>query len=98
MNVVLDDAQKVPGFKNRMCCSCLHSTWSAGHWRAADRLIRRKAIIAAAIAAHPYSSSITQPGSDPHERPSVRKCHCTYVGMMLTVQRMISSVEADVRN
>src|SRR5713226_3406441 len=55
-------------------------------------------MIAAVIATHPYSSSITQPGSDPHGRPSARKCHWTYVGMMLTVQRMISSVEADVRN
>src|SRR5712692_1051364 len=71
---------------------------SAGHCRAADRLIRRKAIIAAAIATHPYSSSITQPGSDPHGRPSARKCHWKYVGIMLTVQMMISSVEADIRN
>src|SRR6266852_2700558 len=55
-------------------------------------------MIAAVIATHPYSSSITQPGSDPHGRPSARKCHWTYVGKMLTVQMMISSVEADVRN
>src|SRR6266404_1518194 len=81
-----------------MWCSCLHSAWSAGHCRAADRLILRKAIIAAAIATHPYSTSITQPGSAPHGRPSVRKCHWTYVGIMLTLQMMISSVEADVRN
>src|SRR5260370_41789156 len=81
-----------------MCCSCLHSTWSAWHWSAADRVIRRKAIIAAAIATNPYSSSIIQRGSDPHGRPSARKCHWTYVGIMLTDQRMISSVEADVRN
>src|ERR1700704_5543079 len=64
----------------------------------AGRVIRRKAIIAAAIATHPYSSSITQPGSDPHGRPSARKCHWTCMGIMLTVQRMISSVEADIRN
>jgi hypothetical protein len=50
---------------------------SAEHCRAADRLIRRKATIAAAIATHPYSSSITQTGSGPHGRPSVRKCHMT---------------------
>src|SRR5258708_36299772 len=81
-----------------MCCSCLHSTWSAWHWSAADRVIRRKAIIAAAIATDPYSSSIIQRGSDPHGRPSARKCHWTYVGIMLTVQMMISSVEADIRN
>ena len=49
-------------------------------------------------ARHPYSSSITQPGSAPHGRPSARKCHWTYTGIMLTVQMMISSVEADVRN
>src|SRR5579864_7535944 len=64
----------------------------------AGLLIRRKATIAAAIATHPYSSSITQTGSAPQGRPSVRKCHCTYTGMILTVQIMISSVEADVRN
>src|SRR5713101_4139239 len=55
-------------------------------------------MIAAVIATHPYSSSITQPGSDPHGRPSARRCHWTYVGIILTVQMMISSVEADVRN
>src|SRR5580698_8459523 len=55
-------------------------------------------IIAAAIARHPYSSPITQPGSAPHGRPSARKCHWTYTGIMLTVQIMISSVEADVKN
>src|SRR5712691_7341101 len=59
---------------------------------------RRKAIIAAAVATHPYSSSITQPGSDPHGRPSARRCHWMYVGIMLTVQTMISNVEADVKN
>src|SRR6202158_1430179 len=59
---------------------------------------RRNAIIAPAVATHPYSSSITQPGSAPHGRPSVRKCHMTYVGIMLTVQTMIKSVEGDVRN
>src|ERR1700730_12972368 len=59
---------------------------------------RRNAIMTPAVATHPYSSSITQPGSAPHGRPSARKCHWTYVGIMLTVQTMISSVEADVRN
>src|SRR6185437_2548742 len=59
---------------------------------------RRLAIMAPAADRHPYSSSMTQPGSAPHGRPSVRKCHWTYVGIMLTVKRMISSVEADVRN
>src|SRR5579884_3081345 len=47
---------------------------------------------------HPYSSSITQPGSAPHVPVIVRKCHMTYVGIMLTVQTMISSVDADVKN
>src|SRR5207245_6228279 len=61
-------------------------------------MIRRNRMIAAVIATHPYSSSITQPGSAPHGRPSARKCHWTYVGIMLTVQMMISSVEADIRN
>src|SRR5258707_7807933 len=41
---------------------------------------------------------MTQPGSAPHGRPSVRKCHMTYTGMMLTVQTIISIVEADVKN
>src|SRR5579864_9140681 len=59
---------------------------------------RRNAIIAPAAATHPYSSSMTQTGSVPHGRPSVRQCHMTYVGTMLTVQTMISSVEADIRN
>src|SRR6266567_8210650 len=54
--------------------------------------------MAPAIATHPYSNSMTQPGSAPHGRPSARKCHWTYVRPMLTVQKMISSVEADVRN
>src|SRR6266850_1273572 len=72
--------------------------WSAWHWSVRDLLIRRKAIIAAAIATHPYSSSITHPGSAHHGRPSVSKCHIMYVGIMLIVQRMISSVEGDVRN
>src|SRR5579864_120286 len=61
-------------------------------------MIRCTAIIAAAVATHPYSSSMTQPGSGPHGRPSARKCHWTYVGIMLRVQTMISSVDADVRN
>src|ERR1700730_18221954 len=41
---------------------------------------------------------MTQPASATQGRPSARRCHWTYVGIMLTVQRMISSVEADVRN
>src|SRR5207237_2446313 len=56
------------------------------------------AIMAPEAATHPYSSSMTQPGSVPHGRPRARKCHWTYVAMMLTVQMMISSVEADIRN
>src|ERR1700730_15617448 len=72
--------------------------WSAWHWSAADRVIRRKARFAPAPATHPYSSSIAQPGSDPHGRPSARKCHWTYVEIMLTVQTVISSVEPDTRN
>src|SRR5207244_601106 len=77
--------------------STLHTTSSVERWNSGFA-IRRKAIIAAAIATHPYSSSITQPGSAPHERPIARKCHWMYVGIMLAVQRMMSSVEADVRN
>src|SRR5579864_5962903 len=61
-------------------------------------LRRRNIIMAAATATHPYSAIITQPGSAPHGCPSARKCHWTYTGIMLTVQMMISSVEADVRN
>src|SRR5271155_2004712 len=64
----------------------------------AGRVKRRNAIIAPATATHPYSSSMTQPGSAPQGRPSARKCHWTYIGIMLTVQMIISSVEADVRN
>src|SRR5882672_5510241 len=41
---------------------------------------------------------MTQPGSDPHGRPSARKCHWTYMGIMLTVQMTIGSVEDDRRN
>jgi hypothetical protein len=59
---------------------------------------RRNVTIALANATHPYSIAITQPGSDPHGRPSVRKCHSTYVEIMLTVQMMITRVGADVRN
>src|ERR1700721_4273638 len=55
-------------------------------------------IITAAITRHPYSSTITQPGSAPQGRTNARKCHWTYTGIMLTVQMMISSVEADVKN
>src|SRR3954467_2244838 len=64
----------------------------------AGRAVRRKARIAAIITRHPYSTSITQPGSAPHDPLSVLRCHWTYVGIMLTVQTMISRVEADVRN
>jgi len=71
---------------------------SVAHCGAAGRVIRRNKMMAAVIATHPYSTSITQPGSVPHGRPRARKCHWTYVGIMLTVQMMISSVEADVRN
>src|SRR5580704_15373490 len=84
----------------RIACSahCLHATYSVEPWGGGGCGIRRKARIAAAIARHPYSSSITQPGSAPHGCPSVRKCHMTKVGKMLTVQIMISIVDADVRN
>src|SRR5689334_17854524 len=58
----------------------------------------RHAIMTAAIATHPYSTSITQPGSAPQGRPSVRKCHITYVGIILTLHRIISTLEGDVRN
>src|SRR5215469_3643333 len=71
--------------------------YSVVHWGTGECVIRRHATIAAAIATQPYSTSITQPGSAPHPCPSVRKCHWTYTGMMLTVQTMISSVDADVR-
>ena len=47
---------------------------------------------------HPYSSSMIQAGSAPHEPWSLLKCHMMYVGIMLTVQLMIGSVDADVRN
>src|SRR5579863_5163031 len=61
-------------------------------------MIGRNRMAAPAAATHPYSTSITQAGSAPHGRPSVRKCHWTYTGMMLTVQIIISTVDADVRN
>src|SRR5216683_5340226 len=89
---------KAPGYSNTFRRTVLHATYSVEHWGAGDCGIRREAIIAAAIARHPYSSSMTQPGSATQGRPSARRCHWTYVGIMLTVQRMISSVEADVRN
>src|SRR5207247_5923832 len=43
-------------------------------------------------------STSNHAGRDPHGRPVARKCHWTYVGIMLTVQMMISSVEPDIRN
>src|SRR6266700_5823902 len=75
-----------------------HTASFVEHRVTAAGLSRRNTIIAAAIATHPYSTSITQPGSDPHGRPVARKCHWTYVGIMLTVQMMISSVQPDIRN
>src|SRR5580692_11424376 len=54
-------------------------------------------MIAPAVAMDPYSSSVTQPGTN-QGRPSVRKCQTTYVGIMLTVQIMMGSVEAVRRN
>src|SRR5947207_13089205 len=74
-----------------------HTTSFLEHWTA-GRVIRRKAITAAAMATHPYSCSITQPGRDPHGRPAARKGHCTHVGIMLTVQMLISRVEHERRN
>src|SRR5882672_5324209 len=65
---------KVPGYKNRIWCSCLHSTWSAEHWSAADRVVLRKAIMAAATATDPYSRITIQSGTN-HGRPTVRRCH-----------------------
>src|SRR5580704_10856867 len=65
---------------------------------ATGRMRRRNAITTPAAATHPYSSSIAQTGSEPHGRPSARKCHITYVGIMHRVQMMISRVEGDVRN
>jgi hypothetical protein len=65
-----------------------------------DRFIRRlrNAVIVAAIATHPYSKGIIQPGRAPHEPLTELKCHIKYVGIMLTVQIMMSSVEGDMRN
>ena len=40
---------------------------------AADRVILRKAMMAAATATEPYSSAIIQPGTN-HGRPTMRKC------------------------
>ena len=54
-------------------------------------------MIAAVIATDPYSSSIIQPGTN-HGRPTVRRCQTMYVGIMLTVQMMIGSVEIDAMN
>src|ERR1700756_1376300 len=51
----------------------------------------------AAMATHPYSSRITQPGSASHAHVTERRCR-DIRGIMLTVQMMISRVEADVRN
>ncbi len=76
----------------------IYSTGACEYCDAADRLIRRSAITAAVTAKHPYSTSIIQPESAPHGCPSVRRCHWTYVGMMLTVHRAISRVDAEVRN
>src|SRR5713101_3523247 len=64
----------------------------------AGLVIRRNATITPVAATHPYSSSMTQPGSAPQGCPRARTCHWTYVVIMLTVQIVISSVEAGVRN
>jgi hypothetical protein len=74
-HAMLNDDKRILGAQNRKQCGCFHSTGPLTIVVAADRLIRRKAIIAAVIATHPYSSSITQTGSGPHGRPSARKCH-----------------------
>ncbi len=55
-------------------------------------------MMAPVMAMHPYSSQMTQPGSEPHGRPWARKFHITYVATMLIVHTMIGSVEADIRN
>ena len=96
-DTVSDDAQTIR-IATREWRGCLHFIGPLGIVGRTDRLIRRKTTITAATATQPYSSSITQLGSDPHGRPSVRKCHWTYVEIMLTVQIMISSAEGDVRN
>src|SRR5512133_3202263 len=41
---------------------------------------------------------MTQTGRSPHGWPVARKCHWTYVGMMLELQMMISRVDAVVKN
>src|SRR6516225_4304010 len=61
------------------------------------RVVRRKTMTTAVIATNPYSSSMIQPGST-NGRPSVRRCQTMYVGIMLTVQTMIGSVETDRTN
>jgi len=74
MNVVLDDAQRF--LDTRIACGAVAFTLLVRlALEAADRVIRRKARIALAPATRPYSGSITQPGSGPHGRPPVRKCH-----------------------
>src|SRR5215471_5220292 len=93
---LLDEEQAMLDTKTAGPCraSLYGSAWQCS----SDRLFRRRTKMAAAIATHPYSSSITQPGRAPQGWPSARKCHCTYTGMMLTLHTMINSVEADIRN
>src|SRR3984893_5364879 len=73
-NVILDGAQWALDAINRLWCRCLHSTRSAEHWSAADRVVLRKAIIAPATATDPYSTITIQSGTN-HGRPAVRRCH-----------------------
>src|SRR5215831_20094366 len=69
-NFVSDDGRRLAD--TGIEYSCLHSTWSGEHCSTFDRVIRRKAIIAAALATDPYSSSRIQSGTS-HGRPSVRR-------------------------
>src|ERR1041385_4354322 len=57
---------KARGYRNSARCSCLHSSCSAELCGTADRVVQRKATIAAAIATDPYSSSMIQPGQMPN--------------------------------
>src|SRR5437899_884924 len=45
-------------------------------------MIRRNRMIAAVIATHPYSSSITQPGTAPHAPANARTCQLTSAEQM----------------
>src|SRR5579863_5061828 len=66
--------------------------YSTGDYGADRRLNRRNSMIAAAVATAPYSSGMTHPGRI-QSWPRARRCQTTYVGRMLTVHRMIGSVD-----